>query len=59
MFLELKFYMNSVITFYSFLLDGLTFFQSQLHLVAEKSRNNDRIAKLEEQMKNLSMSQSR
>lgn len=33
--------------------------QSQLHLVAEKNRNNDRISKLEEQMKNLTMTQNR
>lgn len=30
-----------------------------MHLVAEKNRNNDRIAKLEEQMKNLNVAQNR
>lgn len=35
------------------------FFQSQLHLVTEKNRNNDRISKLEDQMKNLSIAQNR
>jgi predicted RNase H-like nuclease (RuvC/YqgF family) len=34
-------------------------FQNHLHLVSEKNRNNDRISKLEEQLKNLSVNNSR